>query len=213
MLLCQLQFVIYHLYLAPCAIINCTMTDSTIITIGTAAPGGIYLLRIHVATDLQVRFGRFNGGVPVMLPAGEYGYLGSALARGQTPRLGQRVVRHATRTGTRPAHAIRPALLAHLEIWGLEVKRLLPKQAKKTFWHIDYLLDCSEAEIVAIYLIPTSEAIESTLAGFLEARPETKIIVRGLGASDDTGHTHLLRVDAADDWWMENVKRFLEQVV
>ena len=189
------------------------MTDSAIITIGTAAPGGIYLLHIHMATDLQVRFGRFNGGKPVMLTAGEYGYLGSALARGQTQRLGQRVVRHATRTAGQPAHAIRPALLAHLEMWGLEAKRLLPKQAKKTFWHIDYLLDCPEAEIVAVYLIPTAEAIESVLAGFLEAQPETKIIARGLGASDDTGHTHLLRVDAAEDWWMENVKRFLEQVI
>ncbi|MBN2503082.1 MAG: DUF123 domain-containing protein [Anaerolineales bacterium] len=188
------------------------MNDSAIITIGTAAPGGVYLLRIRVMADLQVRFGCFNNGSPVSLTTGEYCYLGSALARGQTPRLGQRVVRHATRTGAQPPHAIRPALLAHLEILGLEGGRLLPRQAKKTFWHIDYLLDCLEAEIVNIYLIPTSDAIESALAGFLEAQPETEVIAKGLGASDAAGYTHLLRVNAAEDWWMESIKRLLKQV-
>jgi Uri superfamily endonuclease len=188
------------------------MNDSAIVTIGTAAPGGVYLLRIQVERDLHVRFGRFNGGEPVTLTAGEYCYLGSALARGQTPRLGQRVVRHATRTGAQPPHAIRSALLVHLEMSGLEAGRLLPRQPKKTFWHIDYLLDCLEAEIIGVYLFPTSEAIESTLAGFLEARPETDVIAKGLGASDAAGHTHLLRVNAVEDWWMESVLRFLKQV-
>jgi Uri superfamily endonuclease len=209
-----MYFIICNLSFAscPCAIIEPTMNDSAIFTIGAAAPGGVYLLRIHVAANLQVRFGRFNGGKPVTLIAGEYGYLGSALARGQTPRLGQRVVRHTTRTGAQPPHAIRPVLLAHLEMLGMETGRLLPRQAKKTFWHIDYLLDCLEAEIVGVYLIPTSEALESALAGFLEAQPETEIVAKGLGASDATGHTHLLRVNAAEDWWVESTKRFHKQV-
>jgi Uri superfamily endonuclease len=178
-----------------------TMKDTAIIPIGSDAPGGVYLLRIQVGVDLHVHFGRFQGGHAVNLAAGEYVYLGSALARGKTPRLGQRVVRHATRTAGKVPHTIRPALLEHFAAHGLEAGRLLPKKVKKLFWHVDYLLDEKAAEITGVYLIPTQAPIESALAGWLEARPETAITAKGMGASDDSGRTHLLRVDAGADWW------------
>ena len=177
------------------------MNDTAIITIGPNALGGAYLLRIRVTANQQVRFGCFNGGKPVSLTAGEYSYLGSALGRGQMPSLGQRVVRHATRTGEKPPHAIRPALLTYFAAQSLYAGQLLPKKPKKTFWHIDYLLDCLDTEIGSVYLIHTHNPVESALASFLEAQPEMEIIAKGLGASDDSGHTHLLRVNGAEDWW------------
>jgi Uri superfamily endonuclease len=178
-----------------------TMNEFPIFTIGSYAPGGVYLLHIRVAADLQLPFGRFKDGKLVEVAAGEYIYLGSALVRGNTPRLGQRLARHATRTAGRPPHAIRPTLLAYFTTQGLETGQLPPKKGKKLFWHIDYLLDCPEAEITHILMVYTPIPIERGLARFLEAQPETAVFEKGLGANDDPGRTHLLRVHGGADWW------------
>lgn len=75
-------------------------------------PRGAYLLRIALPADLALAFGRFRRGSPISLPSGEYIYVGSAMGRHGWP-LAARLLRHATRSGDRPPHALRAALVAH----------------------------------------------------------------------------------------------------
>jgi Uri superfamily endonuclease len=179
--------------------VTVTTADPSIVIIGGAGGvQGLYLLRLHLPTALTLGFGRFAGGRPLTLPAGDYLYVGSARgARGATTLAG-RLLRHATRSGDQPPHAIRGALLQ-----VLQAAALLPKlpQQKRCHWHIDYLLDECTVEFVAIYAVRSASVGEGALARWLMAAPWTTIVVPGLGASDDPGATHLLRIEAPADWW------------
>ena len=171
--------------------------------------GGVYVLCVRLAAPRAVVFGRFRGGQPVAVPAGDTFYVGSA--RGG---LAARLLRHATRSSIRsPAlqraldrqkdraealdyeprapHAIRDELAAHLAAAGLPAR--LPT-AKRLRWHIDYLLDVEDAELIGVWAWRTAKPLESTLAGWLAAQPGVVPLAAGLGASDDPGRTHLLRV-------------------
>ena len=64
------------------------------ITIGgdRACRGGVSVLHVRLAAPRAVVFGRFRGGQPIAVPAGDIFYVGSALGG-----LAARLLRHATR--------------------------------------------------------------------------------------------------------------------
>ena len=155
-------------------------------------PGGVYLLRIQIAKPLSVVFGRFRRGAVIPFSAGDYAYVGSALGG-----LGRRLLRHATRSDG-SAHPVRPVLVDHFGF--------TPPPAKRLRWHVDYLLDRPEAALTHIIAMQTERRIESSVAEWLMAHPDTWIPAAGLGASDDKGHTHLLGVALGSSLWREGAE-------
>ena len=168
-----------------------------VVILGENSPGGVYLLRIRLAADSEVSFGRFRNGDPLSLEAGEYVYIGSAHGRRGSSTLANRLLRHATRSKGKP-HLIQEELVQVLSDAGLVGK--LP--TKKTVrWHIDYLLDLQEAEITGVLAYRATEQVEKPLAERLETDEHTHPVAPGLGASDHPGHSHLVKVVVNDDWW------------
>ena len=185
------------------------------ITIGgdRACRGGVYVLHVRLAAPRAVVFGRFRGGQPIAVPAGDIFYVGSALGG-----LAARLLRHATRSAVRrearqralPAdeerpkapdyepgtpHAIRDELAARLAAAGLPAR--LPA-AKRLRWHIDYLLDEPDVALAGVWAWRTAAPLESALANQLASQPGIVPVAAGLGASDDRGQTHLLRVASGE---------------
>ena len=181
------------------------------ITIGgdRACRGGVYVLHVRLAAPRAVVFGRFRGSQPIALPAGDYFYVGSALG-GLAPRL----LRHATRSAVRsPAlqrglgqkeerakaldyepgtpHTIRDELAARLADVGLPAR---PPAAKRLRWHIDYLLDEPDVALAGVWVWRTAAPLERALANWLANQPGVAPLAAGLGAGDDPGGTHLLRL-------------------
>jgi Uri superfamily endonuclease len=161
--------------------------------------GGAYVLRIRVSRPLSVTFGRFNAGTPVAIAPGTYIYTGSALAPKGPSSLCSRLIRHATRSQNQPPHAIRQHVADAFVVEGLWNGRL--PAAKKLFWNVDHLLDRPEAEIDRVLAVRTCNPVERAVAQLIEYDPHTSRILRGLGANDSPGGTHLLRLDASEDWW------------
>lgn len=178
-------------------------TDSSIVVIGESwrSGSGSYLLRIRVSEAFCLAFGKFKKGKLISVPAGEYVYIGSALAKRGAVSLARRLVRHATRTGTKKPHKIRRHMLSSLKTIGLGEEELLPKNGKQLFWNIDHLLDQRSAEIVGIIAIRSEKRLERELGQLLEKEPGVQIIEKGLGANDLPGNTHILRVEADEKWW------------
>jgi Uri superfamily endonuclease len=161
--------------------------------LGDSSHTGAYVLWLEVRADLALSFGRFRGGRVIAAPAGHYAYAGSALGRGAASLAG-RLLRHATRRGDRPPHAIRPELAARLAEAGLLPAGGPLPAAKRLRWHIDYLLDEIAVEIVGVTAIRTGERLESDLARRLAGLPGAVPLAAGLGASDAPGEIHLLRL-------------------
>ncbi len=167
------------------------MTNNIVISGDATCPGGVYVLRIRVAEPLALSFGRFRGGRPVAVAAGDYLYVGSALGRRGAGSPAGRLLRHTTRSGDRPPHALRAALLDALRAAGLAAPDLLPPSGKRLHWHIDYLLDETAAELTGVSLIRTATRLESELAHRLAEQPGVAPLAAGLGAADLSGETHL----------------------
>lgn len=182
------------------------VSESSIVIIGAAGQGGAYVLRIRLSRETRLRFGRFRGGKVVSLPAGEYAYVGSALAEKGAASLARRLVRHATRSGRRRPHAIREEMVACFRRIGLGSGALRPG-TKKKHWNIDYLLDLETAELSGALVVRSPKRLEEVLARALEDDPHTRVIEPRLGAADAAGRTHLLRVEANEEWWMELAER------
>jgi Uri superfamily endonuclease len=153
---------------------------------------------MRAAADISVRFGRFRGGEPVPIPAGEMVYVGSAMGG-----LASRVLRHALRSGEGRRHDLYAPLLLKMRETGLVDGRYRPPTRKKLHWHIDYLLDETAVALTHAILIRSEVRLEEKLADWLLARPETFVLAPGLGASDARGQTHLLGVRADEVWWEE----------
>lgn len=163
------------------------------------APGerGTYVLRIAIEKAVRLSLGRFRGGAPLDFPAGTYLYVGSARGRNG---LARRLLRHATRVQGLP-HTLRPALV--------QAFRLPPPQGKRLHWHIDYLLESPRVNLDAVYLWAEPDApVERDLSRWLSAHPGVSIPFGGVGASDDPGGTHLLRVPAPPEGWSGLLLRF-----
>jgi Uri superfamily endonuclease len=173
--------------------------SNPVTTLGSDAQTGAYLLRLWVNQDLNLSFGRFQQGEAIAIPAGEYIYVGSAM----NPKggLARRLLRHATRGLGQTPHPIRSAMLSVFKTLGLGNQDLSPPNGKKLHWNIDYLLELKEVILTHALLIRTTSYIEKELGRLLETDPCTQIIVKGLGANDIPGNTHLLRVLANERWW------------
>jgi Uri superfamily endonuclease len=164
--------------------------------LGGGATGGAYVLRIGVGQNVDVRFGRFNRGQSIAVPAGDYLYVGSAVKG-----LARRLLRHASRADPAAPHAIRADLEACFISLGLiNVGQSLPK-TKCLHWHIDYLLELADTELLHAYAIGSHRRLEQPIARSLEQDPATFVLAQGLGASEAPGCTHLLGVSADKSWW------------
>jgi Uri superfamily endonuclease len=169
--------------------------------IGDNSQAGTYILRVRLKEDTTLQFGRFKKGKLISLPAGDYTYVGSALSKKGATSLARRLVRHATRSGGKPPHAIRAEMVTQFHDCGLGPPDLLPQNGKKLFWNIDFLLDLQSAEVVNVIAMRSPERLEHTIAGLLEHDTDTQIIEKGLGANDAPCNTHLLRVKTDEMWW------------
>lgn len=158
---------------------------------------GAYLLRIDVPRALSLAFGRFQGGRPVDLSGGTYVYVGTAMGRSATSLPG-RLLRHATRSGDQPPHTIRRRLQDSFATLGL---RQVSPAGKRLHWHIDYLLDQPAAILSGVIAILSAEPVEAALAGWLVSQDGVTLPAARLGAADNPGHTHLVRVSTAAAWW------------
>lgn len=154
---------------------------------------GSYILLIVLRKPVSVAFGKFLDGRPINLAPGHYLYVGSALGsrRGAFP-LASRVLRHASRSDCSPPHEIRTALLNLFTSWSNRPPAR--KTGKKLHWHIDYLLDRPEAEIIHVMLFPSPVRLEPHLADLLDSMPETSPVANRLGAQDASTGTHLFRI-------------------
>ncbi len=183
-------------------------THHPITIAGDIQPSGAYILRIRLHDACDVSFGRFNQGLPVSLPAGDYVYVGSAMGKRGSSTLSNRLLRHARRTGSNQPQPIYTDLQAFVSDIGWPSPPASTTRSKTLRWHVDYLLERPEAELTQIAIICCQDRIESTLACRLLSDPATAVVAPGLGASDDRGSTHLLLVDADEDWW----QRLVEQI-
>ena len=174
-------------------------SPARIVVVGAEAVGdcrqGTYLLRIGVPEALHVAFGRFGGGEPIRVPAGGYVYVGSARAPRGAASLPHRIVRHATRSDCKPPHRIRDEVM---QAYGV------PAPARKRlFWNVDHLLDQIGVEIEAVLVVPGAAPREAAISRILSHDARTAPLAKGLGAHDDPGRTHLLRVTGDETWWRE----------
>ena len=189
------------------------MEMPSIIIIGGGSQAGTYILRIRLKEATTLQFGRFKKGKLISLPAGDYTYVGSALSEKESTSLARRLIRHATRSGDKPPHAIRKAMVRQFHDCGLGPPNPLPKNRKTLFWNIDFLLDLESAEIVNIVAIRSPERLEYTIAELLEHDADTQIIEKGLGANDTPRNTHVLRINADEMWWSSFADSIQEKFV
>ena len=174
---------------------------------GSDAQSGAYLLRIQVAEAVDIVFGRFLDGIPLMVPAGTFVYVGSAGGVQGSAALAHRLVRHATRRAAALPHAIRECMLAAFCACRLGPPGLQAPSGKKLFWHVDYLLESPAAALRHAFILRSALRIESVLARRLAREPEVRALAKGLGAADTPGATHLLQVPDHVIWWGEWVER------
>ncbi len=183
--------------------------------VGDESLGGTYVLRLHVERAVAVRFGRFGQGQPIVVPAGDCVYVGSAM-RG----LGARLLRHASRTDAGRPQPIRAEMVALFVAAGLvrgngaltgSADGIRPFPPKHLHWHIDYLLEKSEVELTHVIALRSSIRLETAVADWLAQDPATFIIAPGLGARDNPGSTHLLGIKANETWWAK-LRSYLESL-
>jgi Uri superfamily endonuclease len=167
---------------------------------GSGYPGGVYVLRIQANESLVLEVGRFQQGKPLFFPAGEYLYIGSALAAKGATSLAGRLLRHASRGKQQPPHSIQVAMLSVFTASGLGSGLVLPS-SKRCFWHVDYLLDQPAVDLRQVFVLRTDQPLERALAHRLAADENMFVVAKGLGARDHPGGTHLLGVKEPADWW------------
>ncbi len=146
---------------------------------------GTYLLHICVRKGLWIRYGRFHQGQPIETPAGQYLYIGSALGRNGAASLPHRLLRHTTRAAALP-HPIRQTVTDAFQMEAPAAKRLR--------WHVDYLVEETSVAIHHITIIQNRQRLESDIARILTNLPECRPLAPGLGATDDPGLSHILRL-------------------
>ena len=168
---------------------------------GEASQAGTYVLRIRLENTRKIKFGGFKKGKLITLPVGDYTYVGSALSDKGSTSLARRLVRHATRSNNKQPHRIRNTMIKHFQECGLGPPDPIPKNGKKLFWNVDYLLDLEMAEIINVIAIRSSQKLENTIGKFLEHNTQSHIIEKGLGANNAPNHTYILRVNTDAKWW------------
>ncbi len=175
------------------------MPDENILIFGNDAQSGSYILRLKVHSPLEMAFGRFKRGKRIVVPAGEYVYVGSAMGKKGPASLGRRLLRHATRSGSKAPHPIRAMMLSRFKAIGLGSGDLRPQAGKKLHWNVDYLLDHPAVELSGALIFRSETRLEATLAKLLADDPATFVLEKGLGANDAPGQTHLLGLHAGQE--------------
>jgi len=177
--------------------------------------GGLYVLRIAVAKNFAPVLRRTKVPKRVKIAAGQYSYVGSAFGRGFP--LARRLIRHGTRSGEKPPHAIRASMESYFIQIGMGVGTLLLKNGKPPrSYNVDPLLDEMFVMLIAAYAIRLPDPgmtelhrmVEGQLGRMLMDDPVTVVFESGLGAQDykkrekgQARQTHLLRVAADESWW------------
>lgn len=179
---------------------------------GGFAAAGTYLLHIELGQPAQVIFGKFERGRAWEMPAGSYIYVGSALGQRGAMTLPRRLMRHASRSASRPPHPIRAELAQAFTAVGLEHLAQPPQRPKRLYWHVDYLLDLFPAHLVDVAAIGDGVRRESEWARWLAAQPSLRLIAPGLGARDLPGETHLWRLPETD-WWQTAVMPYCRGIM
>jgi Uri superfamily endonuclease len=171
-----------------------TMSKPQFTIFGNKYRMGSYILMIHLSSPLRLAFGRFQQGELFTLPEGDYLYIGSALGgeKAGAP-LARRLLRHASRSGSRNPHTIRTAMMTLFLENNFMGKSAIEPSEKKLRWHVDYFLELREAEIDHIVIIRSPVRLEQKLSELLESLPETSLVAPRLGAQDTRNSTHLLR--------------------
>ncbi len=159
--------------------------------IGEGGRAGAYVLRIALRRPTRLAFGRYAGGMEFELSAGDYLYVGSARGTRGASSLPHRLLRHATRAAG-PAHPLRERLTSELVDAGMGAR---PPERKRLRWHVDYLLERPATEMSAVFVVRTEREMERELVERIRELPGVTVPVRGLGASDHPGSTHLLRAE------------------
>jgi Uri superfamily endonuclease len=188
------------------------MASEPLFFLGGDSQGGSYVLRIFVDRPITIRFGGFKRGKLIAVPAGDHSYVGTALGQTGAVCLARRLVRHATRCSKKSPHRIRELMQTEFPRIGLGCGDLLPVNGKKLHWNVDHLLDQPFAHLMAAYVIRCPCRMERELGQLIEKDPAAAIYQRGLGTNDVPGNTHLLKIDADNDWWVD-LPRKLEQLV
>lgn len=137
-----------------------------------------------------------------MVPAGDYVYIGSAQGRRGSSTLANRLLRHATRSGSDPPHMIRKLMVEQFQSGGMG--GVVPEE-KSLHWHVDYLLDLPETEISHVIVLFGEVIRERQLVKIIQGLFETAPVSPGLGAGDDPGSTHLLSFRGGDILWSKLV--------
>lgn len=182
--------------------------NSPLIFVGDSEPRGSYVLRIDVREDIPpMPFGRFKRGKRIAVPVGQYAYVGSAMGRKGSVCLSKRLLRHASRSGDKDAHAVRKIMLSQFPRMGLASIDLHAPEQKNLKWNVDHLLDVEVADLVIAYIVRSPVVLEPAIGDMLENDAHTIVFEKGLGANDRPGSTYLLRVEAEQDWWNELVPR------
>jgi Uri superfamily endonuclease len=171
------------------------MSELQCTILGEGCRMGTYLLFIRLKVPLLIPFGRFRGGRPVEAPEGDYVYVGSALGeRASGSPLALRLLRHASRSGKKPAHPIRRLMLREFRAAGLTNGPSVRHPLKHLRWHVDYLLERREAELFRVMAIRSPLRLEDTLSVVLNTHPAAEALAPRLGAQDRKQGAHLLRL-------------------
>ncbi len=166
-------------------------------SIGSNHHNGTYCLRILLNKPEILVFGRFGKAKPISLKAGQYLYIGSALAKRGSTTLGNRLRRHTSRSPEFSSHSIQKELLQFFDEIGISYTK--KPSPKKMFWNIDHLLNL--AEIIGIIFIRNPKPLENIWSEYLEQLQETSIFEKGLGANDSEGHTHIQYSKISNHQW------------
>ena len=166
---------------------------------GNNSREGAYVLFIYLSKESSLAFGKFLQGTSIPFEPGFYLYVGSALGNSSsaTP-LARRLVRHASRSNGKAPHKIRAQMIRFFQENNLVTQGLHPPAGKKLHWHIDYLLDSQDAQIVSVLIIRSPDRLESALSNLAASLDETFVVAQGLGARDVRSSTHLLGVRNLD---------------
>ncbi len=173
---------------------------------GEPNTSGSYILIIKLSEEIEIKFGRFKKGKPFLLKPGNYFYIGSALRK----TLPSRLFRHTNRSNGKPAHSIQIELIQGLIEVGIYSK--FPKiKAKKLHWHIDYLLDNPNISVSQINIFFGDLNIEGKIGNYIQNLSVVEVISKGLGASDHSGNSHLLKILDVN-WFVSNEGKNLDRI-
>ena len=178
--------------------------------IGTTHQTGTYVLRLRVSTPVGVVQHMQKERPVVLLAPGDYYYVGS----GQNG-LGNRVLRHATRSGSLPPQPIREIVVNEFRRLNIDCGDERSRKVKNVgVWFVEHVLDRVPVALISAYLIRWPRNLERDVGELLQGDPATEDVKRGLGGGEYRGKLTLLRrVKAEESWWQKLPDRLAKHVL